>query len=74
MTQIIIEVQGGAVSNITPADADVRIVDWDDLREMGIHCPTCKRFNYLCINKYSYPENWFFCRACGTSFEFPKED
>ena len=37
MTQIIIEVQGGAVSNITPADVDVRIVDWDDLREMGIH-------------------------------------
>lgn len=51
MTQIIIEVQGGAVSNITPADADVRIVDWDDLREMGIHCPTCKRFNYLCIKR-----------------------
>lgn len=71
--QIIIEVQGGAVSNITPADVDVRIVDWDDLREMGIHCPTCKRSNHLRVDTYTVGE-WFFCRACGTNFKFPQED
>ncbi len=67
MNLVIIEIRSGAIENICPASAKVRIVDWDDLKAAGIQC-SCGSTDLHA--DMSTSGEWFICNACGNNFYF----
>jgi len=65
---IIIEIRGGSFEAVTPVNAKVRIVDWDNLNREGISCPRCG--DTTIHADMSTLGEWFICGGCNNGFYF----
>lgn len=71
MSTVIVEIDGGCVSNIiAPEDVEVFVYDWDNLAFEDIVCPYCD--NEVGFDPYPYTDegNDFVCQKCKRHFLF----
>jgi hypothetical protein len=75
LTIVAIYVSGGVIqdTSVYPAETPIaiKIVNWDDLNEEGIACPSCGGNDLMADPETD--QNDFVCLGCDTKFEWASE-
>jgi hypothetical protein len=66
---VYIEVSGGVADVIFhPDNVEVYILDWDNLEDRDMTCPSCKVHDKFPKADYEFPGS-LICRYCNASYE-----